>query len=89
MSSEGSSVDVGRLARLLGLIAIVTMVGFLGMANALPSSAQSIGFVTVGSVALVTAITSYFIAMGAAFDEAERRAASARATEHGEDTLDQ
>lgn len=68
MSSDGPSVDVGRLARLLTLIAVVTMISFLASASVLPSAVQSIAFVAVGSVALVTAVVGFFIAVGSSYD---------------------
>lgn len=73
MSAESPSVDVGRLGRLLTLIAVVTMVSFLASASFLPSAVQSIAFVAVGSVALVTAVVGFLIAMGSSYDASVQR----------------
>ena len=73
MSTESTGLDVGRLARLLTLIAVVTMISTLASASVLPSDVQAIAFVTVGSVALVTAVIGFFIAVGSSYDESMHR----------------
>jgi hypothetical protein len=72
MSSE-NGVDVGRLGRLLGLIAFVTAVSLLTSARVLPSDLFSIAVVAIGSIALVTAIIGFLIAAGATYDEQVHR----------------
>lgn len=61
MSGE-PSLDVPRLARVLGLIGFVTAVSLLTSASVLPDRLFSIAVVAVGSVALVTAIIGFLIA---------------------------
>ncbi|RAW46609.1 hypothetical protein DQW50_03375 [Halorubrum sp. 48-1-W] len=68
MSSE-NAIDVGRLARLLTLIASVTAVSLLTSARVLPGDLFSIAVVAIGSIALVTAIIGFLIAAGATYDE--------------------
>lgn len=69
MSGSTPLFDVGRFARLLTLIAVVTTVSLLTSASVLPSEVQSVGFVAIGSVALVTAMLSFMIAAAAVLDE--------------------
>lgn len=72
MSSE-SNVDLGRFVRILTLIALVTAISFFLAADALSTPLQSMIFVGVGAVSLVSAITGFFIAAGASVDAAETR----------------
>lgn len=65
-------LDTGRLARLLTLIAVVTAVSLLVSADVLSGVVASIGAVAIGVVALVTAMVGFLIAMGSAYDAAER-----------------
>ncbi|RQG96420.1 hypothetical protein [Natrarchaeobius chitinivorans] len=62
--------DSGRFGRLLALIAAVTAVALLTSAQVLSGPIFSIGVVAVGAVAVVTAIVGFFIALGAAYDDA-------------------
>ena len=73
MSTESTGLDVGRLARLLTLIAVVTMISTLASASVLPSDVQAIAFVAVGSVAFVTAVIGFLIAVGSSYDESMHR----------------
>ena len=66
-------LDTGRLARLITLIAAVTAVSLLTAGQVLPSELASIGVVAIGSIALVTAMTGFLIALGSSYDEAARR----------------
>lgn len=66
-------LDTGRLARLLTLIAAVTAVSLLTAGQVLPSELASIGVVAIGSIALVTAMTGFLIALGSSYDDAARR----------------
>ncbi|WP_306052497.1 hypothetical protein [Natronococcus wangiae] len=61
-------LDTGRLARLLTLIAAVTAVSLLTSAQVLTGALFSIAVVAVGSVALVTAIVGFLIALGTTYD---------------------
>jgi putative effector of murein hydrolase LrgA (UPF0299 family) len=67
MSSDGG-IDAGRLGRLLLLIGVVTAVSLLTSAQVLPSDLFSIAVVAIGSIALVTAIIGFLIAVGATYD---------------------
>jgi uncharacterized membrane protein len=70
MSGEsGVGVDTGRLARTMALIAIVTAVSLLLLANRLSGQLFQVGAVAVGSVGVITAIISFLIAAGAYYDE--------------------
>jgi len=71
MSNE-PSFDVGRAARVLTLIAFVTAVFLLTASWQLEGTTFQIGAVAIGAVAVVTAITGFLIAGGAAYDEAQR-----------------
>lgn len=66
--------DTGRLGRLLALIAAVTAVSLLTVGEVLTGALASIGAVAIGSVALVTAMVGFLIALGSAYDASERRA---------------
>ena len=68
MSETGSGLDVGRFARLLTLIAFVTAVFLLTAAQVLTQALFSIAVVAVGSVALVTAILGFVIALASGTD---------------------
>lgn len=65
--------DTGRFGRLLGLIAAVTAVALLTSAQALSGTVLSVTVIAIGVVALVTAIVGFLIALGASYDEAEKR----------------
>ncbi|QSW99666.1 hypothetical protein [Haloterrigena alkaliphila] len=66
-------VDTGRLARLLTLIAGVTAVSLLTAGQVLSGTLASIGVVAIGTVAVVTAMVGFLIALGSSYDAAERR----------------
>ena len=61
-------VGSGRFGRLLALIAAVTAVALLTSAQVLSGDLFRIGVVAVGSVAVVTAIIGFLIALGASYD---------------------
>lgn len=63
MSGSGSGLNTSRLVRLLTLIAFVTAVFLLTAAQVLSDALFSIAVVAVGSVALVTAILGFVIAL--------------------------
>lgn len=63
MSASGSGFDTPRFARLLALIGFVTAVFLLTAAQVLADALFSIAVVAVGSVALVTAILAFVIAL--------------------------
>ncbi|WP_049921275.1 hypothetical protein [Halopiger djelfimassiliensis] len=69
----GQGLDTGRFGRLLALIAAVTAVSLLTSAQVLPGSVLPIAVVAVGSIALVTAIIGFLIALGASYDESQRQ----------------
>lgn len=66
-------VDTGRLARLLTLIAGVTAISLLTAGQVLSGTLASIGVVAIGTVAVVTAMVGFLIALGSSYDAAERR----------------
>ena len=73
MSAEGG-VDVARFARSLILIVLVTAVFLFVAAERLDRGLFRIGAVAIGSVAIVTAITTFLIAASTYLDgDAERR----------------
>ena len=71
--SDEPSIDTGRLARTLTLIAFVTA-GFLMLSAArLGEDLFRIAVVGVGTVALITAIVAFLIAAGSAYEQSGRR----------------
>lgn len=62
------SFDVGRFARTLALIAVVTAAFLFVGAQRLEGAAFQIGAVAIGAVAMVTAITASLIAAGEYLD---------------------
>ncbi|ELY25843.1 hypothetical protein C500_16834 [Natrialba magadii ATCC 43099] len=68
-------LDTGRLARLLTLIAAVTAVSLLTAGQVLTGMLASIGIVAIGSVALITAMVGFLIALGSSYDASERKLA--------------
>ncbi|WP_254764415.1 hypothetical protein [Natrinema marinum] len=77
-------VDTGRLGRLLALIAAVTAVSLLTAGEVLSGTVAAIGSVAIGSVALVTAMVGFLIALGSSYDAAERSAAAGTGYDGGE-----
>lgn len=69
---------VGRFGRLLTLVATVTAVSLLTSAQVLSGTVLSVAVVAVGSVALVTAIVGFLIALGASYDAGQRESAARR-----------
>nr|WP_193787498.1 hypothetical protein [Natrialba hulunbeirensis] len=69
-------LDTGRLARLLTLIAAVTAVSLLTAGQVLSGVLVSIGVVAIGSVALITAMVGFLIALGSSYDASERTLAA-------------
>lgn len=65
-------LDTGRFGRLLALIAAVTAVSLLTSAQVLPGTVFPLAVVAVGSIAVVTAIIGFLIALGAAYDDSAR-----------------
>ena len=78
--------DTGRFGRLVTLIAAVTAVSLLTSAQVLGGALLSIAVVAVGSIALVTAIVGFLIALGASYDAAQ--AQSLAGTDHRPDAVD-
>ena len=70
MSAE-ASIDTGRLARTLTLIAFVTVSFLFVAAERLDEELFQIGAVAIGAVAFLTAITGFLIAAGSYYDETE------------------
>jgi hypothetical protein len=60
--------DVGRLARVLALVAFVTAVFLILAGQRLPGELFPIAVVAIGGVAMVTAITGTLIALATAAD---------------------
>ncbi|NUB93128.1 hypothetical protein HT576_19155 [Haloterrigena sp. SYSU A121-1] len=73
--TEGAAegLNTGRFGRLLALVATVTAVALLTSAQVLPGAVFQIAIVAVGSIAVVTAIIGFLIALGASYDESQRR----------------
>ena len=67
MSSD-PGIDVGRFGRTLVLIGFVTTVFLFLITNRLSGDTLRIGVVAVGTMALITAITGFLIAVGSAVD---------------------
>ncbi|MFB6296826.1 MAG: hypothetical protein ABEH66_08340 [Halobacteriales archaeon] len=73
MFAEGG-IDAGRFARSLILIVLVTAVFLFIAAERLDRNLFRIGAVAIGSVAIVTAITTFLIAASTYLDgDAERK----------------
>ncbi|MDZ7731141.1 MAG: hypothetical protein U5K37_09810 [Natrialbaceae archaeon] len=70
-SEQSNSFDSGRFGRLLGLIAAVSAVSLLTSAQLLAGTLLSIVGIAVGTVALVSALVGFLIALGASYDEAQ------------------
>ena len=70
---SGQGMDTGRFGRLLALVAAVTAVALLTSAQVLPGDVFPIAVVAVGSIAVVTAIIGFLIALGASYDESQRQ----------------
>ena len=70
-TESGSGMDTGRFGRLLALIAAVTAVSLLTSAQVLSGEVLPIAVVAVGSIAVVTAIIGFLIALGASYDAAQ------------------
>ncbi|MCU4741106.1 hypothetical protein OB955_12560 [Halobacteria archaeon AArc-m2/3/4] len=68
-----STFDTGRFGRLLALIGAVTTVSLLTSAQVLAGAVFSIAIVAVGTVALITAMIGFLIALGASYDESQTR----------------
>jgi hypothetical protein len=66
-----SGVDAGRLGRLLALIAIVTALALFTSSQRLEGELFQLAAVSIGAVAVVTAMIGVLIAMSAAFDASE------------------
>ena len=64
--------DVGRLLRLLVLIAFVSAISILTSAEALEGRLFQISVFAVGSVAFLTAMFAFLIAGSAAYDYTEK-----------------
>lgn len=65
--------NTGRFGRLLALVAAVTAIALLTSAQVLPGAVFQIAIVAVGSIAVVTAIIGFLIALGASYDESQRQ----------------
>ncbi len=63
MSSE-TGIPIGRFGRTVALISFVTAVFLLLTASRLEGEAFQIGAVAIGSVAMITAMLGFFIAVG-------------------------
>ena len=70
---SAAGLDTGRFGRLLALVAAVTAVALLTSAQVLPGTVVPIAIVAVGSIAVVTAIIGFLIALGASYDESQRQ----------------
>lgn len=62
-----------RFGRVLALIAAVTAISLLTSARILTGAVLAGGVVAIGAVAVVTAIVGFIIALGATYDESQRR----------------
>ncbi|MFP8955113.1 hypothetical protein ACLI4Y_00145 [Natrialbaceae archaeon A-CW3] len=70
---ESEGFDTGRFGRLVTLIAAVTAIALLTSAQVLSGAVLSLAVVAVGAIAIVTAIVGFLIALGAAYDDAQRQ----------------
>jgi hypothetical protein len=71
--SGSDTLDTGRLGRLLALIAFVTAV-FIFLAaqrSDLSGTDFNIAIGAIGSIAVITAMTGFLIALGASYDRQE------------------
>jgi uncharacterized membrane protein len=66
---SGAGIDTGRLARTVTLIAFVTAVSLILLADRLAGRLFQVGAVAVGSIGLITAIVAFLISAGAYYDE--------------------
>jgi hypothetical protein len=73
MAVSDASFDPGRLVRTLVLIAFVTGVFLVTGANVLSGTLYRVAVAAIGSVALVTAITSFLISVASAADPSAPR----------------
>lgn len=64
--SPGEGFNLGRFSRLLALIAAVTAISLFVSAGALEPTQHAVVAVAVGTIALLTAMTSFLIAVEAA-----------------------
>lgn len=62
------AIDVGRLARLLALIAFVTALFVLTAAETLDGRILQIGVFAIGTISAITGLIGLLIAAGAAYD---------------------
>lgn len=76
-SEAADRFDTGRFGRLVALIGAVTAVSLLTSAQVLGGALFSIAIVAVGTIALITAMIGFLIAMGASYDESQERTAAA------------
>lgn len=67
MSSD-AGLDLGRLGRTLALIGFVTAVFLILTSARLEGAAFQIGAVAIGTMALVTAMIGFLIAVGSTYD---------------------
>ena len=75
-SEKRDGFDTGRFGRLLGLIGVVTGVSLLISAQVLGGALLSIAIVAVGTIGLITAMVGFLIALGASYDESQKRTIS-------------
>lgn len=64
--------DVGRLARLLVLIAFVSAISILTSAETLDGAVFQLSVFAIGSVAFLTAMFAFLIAGAASYDDTGR-----------------
>lgn len=67
--NANAGIGWGRLGRTLGLIGFVSAVFLFLTVNRFEGELLRIGVVAIGSVAVVTAITGFIIALGQAVDK--------------------
>jgi uncharacterized membrane protein len=65
--------DTGRLARIVLLIAVVTAVFLFAAVQQLEGEILQVGVVAIASIAVVTAMTSFLIAVGETYDDTQGR----------------
>ena len=70
---SAAGLNTGRFGRLVALVAAVTAVALLTSAQVLSGDVFPIAVVAVGSIAVVTAIIGFLIALGASYDESQRQ----------------
>ncbi|MFC3957619.1 hypothetical protein [Halovivax cerinus] len=71
--AERANRRMYRFGRILALVAAVTAISLLTSAQVLSGAVFAGGVVAIGSIAVVTSIVGFIVALGASYDESQRR----------------